>query len=185
MKKGAALYVLLFVAYLIASGSSFVSIPSIPWLSHAGQWAPAFLFLLLVFVVWRGEASRSALQELLASVTKTISNASTASQNIDRQVMEVKEIRSEIDNIRRLMRSDDVMLQGRFLFYQGRYDQAASVFRDAVDSDEGNRTKHARWAQRSFRDQRVLGNGPVTEGDKISTKCARFAPAFTFNSIGA
>lgn len=167
MKRGRVTFYLLFATYLLLQTVVLLQTRQVAfvasWPRHFHEAAEIILTVLLLLLLTKAESGHRDLEHAIKraatgsdALDATIVEATSATAGLQSSLAEVgntaalaREVKKDVEDLRREVRSDDTVLHGKLLFFEKRYADAAALFSEAVAADPPNpRTRY--WLGLSY-----------------------------------
>jgi len=131
-------YLVLFITYMAFEVAGSIDAPKALWLKSLSKWSYVPLTLLLSLLIYRSEIGREELLRVLRDASSARNQLRADLEEMARLKEQMSGLKNEIETMRQQLRSSDALLHGKLLFYQQKYDEAASLFDEVVKEDPSN-----------------------------------------------
>ena len=121
--------------FLALHATHYISIAAMPWLHSLAPFAPLPLALLLVLQLARSESIAEELQGLEHDARTAGQSLADDLSRLSRLQEQLQTLKQQVDSHTESIRSTDSLLHAKLLFYQGKYEDAAELFKETLKAE--------------------------------------------------
>lgn len=108
------------------------------WLVGLGHWAPVALAFLLFILVQASEHEKSRLQRLNETAEDLLGRIDGQTQKVESMSVRLEALAQQSIELSDRLKSSDVLIHGKLLFFQRQYAEAIQLFEDAFEANQSD-----------------------------------------------